>query len=100
MRRKSYLPAVVKATYAADYVLALEFDDGTRQLVDISRCFRGPVFKPLQRQSYFNRFFIDASTVAWPNGADIAPEALYDAPGLPARGPDPTNTSRRAAVRS
>jgi hypothetical protein len=100
MRRKSYLPAVVKAKYVADYVLSIEFDDGTRKVIDISRWFRGPVFKPLRNKSYFKRFFIDAATIAWPNGADISPEALYEAPGLPEGGVNQKSSSRRAAVRS
>ena len=47
--------------------------------IDISQWFRGPVFKPLKDSSFFKRFFIEAGTIAWPNGVDIAPEALYEA---------------------
>ena len=37
----------------------------------------GPVFEPLKSVKYFRRFFLDGWTIAWPNGTDIAPEALY-----------------------
>ncbi len=75
----SYLPAVVRAKYVGDYVLDLTFDDGTQKLVDISQWFRGPVFDPLRNKSYFKKFFVEGTTVGWPNGVDIAPEALYEA---------------------
>ena len=40
---------------------------------------RGPLFEPLKDLAYFQRFFLESGTVAWPNGADIAPETLYEA---------------------
>jgi hypothetical protein len=42
--------------------------------VDFRKWLDGPVFEPLKDPSYFRRFFLDAGTIVWPNGADIAPE--------------------------
>lgn len=74
---KSALPAVVHAEYRGEFKLRLIFNDGVDAIVDFSDWLDGPVFEPLQDTSYFARFFIDGGTVAWPNGADIAPETLY-----------------------
>lgn len=79
MKKITYLPAVVHAEYVADYILDVMFDNGTQKRVDVSQWFKGPVFEPLKSKAYFKKFFIEATTVSWPNGADIAPEALYDA---------------------
>jgi len=43
---------------------------------------KGPVFDPLKNPKMFKKFFVEAGTLAWPNGVDIAPEALYEAPDL------------------
>lgn len=75
----NYLPQVVSARHVRDFIIATRFDDGTEKDIDISRWFKGPVFKPLKDSKFFKRFFIEAGTLAWPNGVDIAPEALYDA---------------------
>lgn len=75
----NYLPHVTGARRIRGFVIATRFDDGTEKHVDISRWFKGPGFKPLRDPNFFRKFFIDSGTLAWPNGVDIAPEALYKA---------------------
>jgi hypothetical protein len=57
----------------------VQFDDGTVKHVDVSQWFNGPVFEPLKSKSYFKKFFVEGAAIAWPNGVDISPEALYTA---------------------
>jgi uncharacterized protein DUF2442 len=75
----SYLPQVIEARHVSGFVVSLRFDDGTEKRIDISQWFKGPVFEPLKDTKLFKKFFIEAGTLAWPNGVDIAPEALYTA---------------------
>ena len=74
-----FLPHVVRATYEKGFRIQLTFNDGTVGIVDFEPWLSGPVFEPLKRTAYFRKFFVDGGTVAWRNGADIAPETLYDA---------------------
>ena len=64
--------------------LALLFNDETRKEVDVFPLLHGPIFEPLHDPDYFARVTIDpvGGTVVWPNGADFAPEALYDLPDI------------------
>lgn len=73
---------ILSAEVAADYRLRLEFDDRTRKTVNVRPLLRGPVFEPLLDPRYFARVVVDSvcGTVVWPNGADFAPEALYELP--------------------
>jgi hypothetical protein len=57
----------------------LAFNDASEGTVDFQQWLDGPMFEPLANVEYFSRFFIDGGTVTWPNGADVAPETLYDA---------------------
>ena len=90
----SYLPGVVEARYVADYTLDVQFNDGTRKMIDISQWFKGPVFEPLRKKPYFKKFFVEAATVAWPNGVDISPEALYEARDLRETPPNGSGRTR------
>ena len=70
---------VVKIEYKGGYVFYIELEDMTRGDVDFSAYLKkGDIFKPLQNLEYFKRATIDGGTISWPNGADIAPESLYE----------------------
>ena len=79
------MPSVVSAEYEDGYRIRLCFSEGTVKTVDFRKWLNGPVFEPLKDPSYFRRFFLDAGTVVWPNGADIAPETLYETGGVRTR---------------
>lgn len=80
--RDSDVLHILSAEVAGNHRLRLEFDDHTRKIVDVSPLLEGPVFEPLRDPKYFARVVVDpvCGTVVWPNGADLAPEALYDLP--------------------
>ena len=75
----NYLPQMIAARYIREFIVSARFDDGTEKYIDISQWFKGPVFEPLKDPKFFKEFFVEAGTLAWPNGVDIAPEALYAA---------------------
>ncbi len=69
---------ITNLKYKGDYIFYIAFEDGVAADVDFSDdvgC--GPVFMPLQDHHFFKQAKIDGGTIAWPNGADIAPETLY-----------------------
>jgi Protein of unknown function (DUF2442) len=71
---------VVGVEVSGEYRLRLTFDDGTVGEVDFAgREWRG-VFEPLRDPEYFGQVTVDADagTITWPNGADMAPEPLYE----------------------
>ena len=72
------LPAVVRAEYQGEYRIRLVFSDGLDATVDFARWLDGPAFEPVKDPAHFRRFFLEGGTVAWPSGADIAPETLYE----------------------
>lgn len=80
------IPRLVEATHVRNYVLRVRFSDGTQGDVDLEKELTGEVFEPLRDDKYFKRFHVDPDvhTVTWPNGADFAPEFLYEKVKVPA----------------
>jgi hypothetical protein len=71
---------ISKARVCGPHSLRLSFSDGTNKQVNVSSLLDGPIFDPLRDPAYFALMTLDpvCGTVVWPNGADFAPEALYD----------------------
>lgn len=70
---------VTKIEYQSDYSFLIVFDDNTSAVIDFSEYLqRGPVFAPLRDPEFFRQARIEGGTIAWPNGADVAPETLYE----------------------
>ncbi len=67
-----------------DYRLRLTFNEGSVKEVDLGGELSGPVFEPLRDVQFFRRVALnhDTGTVEWPNGADFAPEFLFET-GVP-----------------
>jgi len=70
---------VREAKHLHDYVIWLRFNDGAEGEVDLKDELGGEVFEPLKDLAHFVRFRVDPEmlTLVWDNGADLAPEFLY-----------------------
>ncbi|MCP3960768.1 MAG: DUF2442 domain-containing protein [bacterium] len=60
------------------YSLRVEFSGGVRGEVNLEDRLFGPVFEPLKDEDLFSQVAIDEfGAICWPNGADLAPDALH-----------------------
>lgn len=63
----------------APFILYVEFADGVCGEYDMKDRLNGAVFVPLRDPEYFSRVRLaDWGAPVWPNGVDIAPDALYE----------------------
>lgn len=63
-----------------DFVVSLNFTDGTRREINLEPYLRGKVFENIrQNPAVFRELKIDErmGTIVWENGADIDPDVLY-----------------------
>ena len=74
------IPRIDKAHWIQNHTLHVRFTDGTEGDVDLGRELDGEIFQPLKDVEYFKKFNVHSElhTITWPNGADFAPEFLYD----------------------
>jgi hypothetical protein len=69
---------ISKAEYLGDYRIRLWFNNGEVRIVDLANSLHGEAFRPLHDLDYFKQFSIRFNTIEWENGADFAPEYLYE----------------------
>jgi hypothetical protein len=71
---------VVEVAPRGGHRLFVRFEDGAegeRDLADLV-ARGGPMVQPLKDEAYFARVFVDNGAPTWPNGYDLAPDALYE----------------------
>jgi len=69
---------VIRAKYLDGYRIHLWFNNNEERVVDLSSMLHGAAFEPLKDIAYFKDFTIKYNTIEWKNGADFAPEYLYE----------------------
>ena len=71
---------VTEVAYLKDYQLRLTFNNDIVKEVDLKGELYGEVFEPLKEVEFFKQVAVnpDTNTIEWPNGADFAPEFLYE----------------------
>ena len=71
---------VTGVSHVAGYQLRVRFSDGVVKDVDLSKELHGDVFEPLKDPEFFKGAALnpETNTIEWPNGADFAPEFLYE----------------------
>jgi len=70
---------VTRVEYRGEYRYHIFFDNGVEGEIDFSEYLsRGPVFEALKDTTIFSQAMVQGGTIGWPNGADVAPETLYE----------------------
>ncbi len=71
---------IIEARYLGNFQIALKFSDGKEGVFDGRSLLErsGSLLEPLRNENYFQRLFIDAGALCWPNGLELSPARLYE----------------------
>ena len=71
---------ITYAKYIEGYKIYIRFSDGSEGEINFESELTGEIFEPLRDISFFKKFSLnhEIHTIIWPNGADFAPEFLYE----------------------
>jgi hypothetical protein len=62
-----------------DYQLKVTFNNGETRIVNLANELNGEVFEPLRNPELFKQAYLtEWNVIEWPNGADFAPEFLFE----------------------
>lgn len=72
---------VLDARLTAPFTLEIDFSDRTQGVFDANAYLAsraGPLLDKLRDVAYFQRFFIDAGALCWPNGLELSPAKIHE----------------------
>lgn len=71
---------IIDIEHRGPHQLWVKFNDGHIGEANLLSLLNGPIFVPLQDPDYFalGELNAECGTITWPNGADLAPEAIYE----------------------
>ena len=72
---------VLNARLTSPFTLEIYFSDHTHGVFDANAYLAsrsGTLLDKLREPAYFNRLFIDAGALCWPNGLEISPARLHE----------------------
>lgn len=69
---------IIDVDYIKDYQLMLKFSDGCCKIANLEPYLTGPIFGELKDIHKFIQYGLTRVTIEWANGADLAPEFLYE----------------------
>lgn len=78
MKEDISLIRVTGVEYIQDYTMCLEFSNGRKKIIDFWPLLEGGLFEALKDHDLFVQFALTYWTLEWVNGADFAPEYLYE----------------------
>lgn len=70
-------PSVKEVVPGDDYILAVEFENGERGVLDMKPILDFGVFKQIKDYEAFKRVRVAFDTIEWDCGVDLDPEYVY-----------------------
>ena len=72
---------ITQVELVRDHIVRLRFADDSVRTIDLEPYLHGPIFSEIRSNpEAFAAVAVDpeAGTTVWPNGADLAPDVLYE----------------------